>query len=198
MAEEVRIVVDIDRILADLETCTQAMETMRPIVSDGTLLKKFDRNYSANVVICLQDILRDHAIMTLCRMWDTDKDTQSIPSVMCSLPSKDSNKASHQKHDQVVRVVNMMSKSARLKQLRNWRDKYLGHALKTTRLEKSKGTNIVDPIWDDIFVLYRRTGVVVEALTAVAADCSIDHIENRGYRARDAEAFWGSFINQPK
>jgi len=196
MAEEISDT--INRILADLETCIQAVEIMRPIVSDGALLKKFDNTYSANVVTNLQDILRDHAIMTLCRMWDNDEDTKSIPSVKKSLPSKDSNKASHQKYDQVVCIVSMMCNSDRLKRLRNWRDKYLGHALERSRLERNQGEDIRAPQWDHIFVLYRRTLVIVEALTAVAADTSIDHAEIRGGNARSAGAFWNSFVDMPK
>ncbi|PIW25674.1 MAG: hypothetical protein COW30_18850 [Rhodospirillales bacterium CG15_BIG_FIL_POST_REV_8_21_14_020_66_15] len=195
MTDETRIKAGVERIFADLNACVQAVETMRPIVFEDKILAKFNGTYSAHVVTSLQDILRDHAIMTLCRMWDTDGDAHSILSVIESLPQQDSGKASHRKYDQVGRIVRKMSASGRLMRLRNWRNKYLGHALAKTRAEENK--EIHPPTWDEIFVLYRRSGVIAEAIAVVAASLSFDRAEIQDLSARNAKAFWGSFIDKP-
>jgi hypothetical protein len=187
----------VERILADLQTCIKAVETMRPIVSDAILLKKFDNTFSAHVVTGLQDILCRYVVLTLCRMWDEDKNSQSIPSVSNILTIlNDPTKATHQRIDQLNRLVNRMRKSRRLKRLRNWRDKNLGHALLESRREKKKG-RIEDPKWDDIFALERRSCVIVEAV-ASAADIAIDSAGQRQIYSGYAQAFWRSFVDRPR
>jgi hypothetical protein len=146
--DEQGIKTTVKRILADSSTCAEAVEIMRPIVSDAALLGQFD-GFSANAVTALQDILCRYALLSLCRMWDQSKDAQSIPSVRSILPTlKDPTKATHQRIDQVVRVVDRMLQSERLERLRNWRNKNLGHALVESRREKNKGP-VTDPKWDD-------------------------------------------------
>jgi hypothetical protein len=99
--------------------------------------------------------------------------------------------------DQILRVIEKILASARLRRLRNWRDKNLGHALEQSRQEIKMGGVITDPRWDDVFVVQRWTAVVVAAIAA-ATDRAIDHDENRRIQAKYANAFWESFIDRPK
>lgn len=188
----------VDRIIADSQTCTKAVEMMRPIVSDAALLKKFGKTFSSHVVEDLQDILCRYALLSLCRMWDEDESSQSIPSVSRILPTlKDPTKANHQRIDQLNLIVNRMLKSERLKRLRNWRDKNLGHALVESRLEKKMGP-IQDPKWDEIFAWERRSSVIVEAVASAAAGIAHDFPEKRQIYSSYVQAFWGSFVEKPR
>jgi len=187
--DEQEIKTTVERILADLQTCTEAVETMRPIVSDAALLNKFDRTYSAHVVTVLQDILCRYAILTLCRMWDKDKDAQSIPNVATHLGNGD--------HASIKNEVNnILDNSDELKLMRNWRNKNLGHAL--VRSSGEKNGVISDPMWGDIFELHCRTRMLVERLALAAGDISIDVAEQKRVFARNAQAYWNSFVDKPK
>ncbi len=194
----------VGRILADLETCARAVETMRPIVSEDALLKKFKGTDSANVVTALQDILCRYILLSICRMWDESKDAQSIPNVMESIKESikatgHSNKASRQRIKQVAYKVDKMKKSNQLAILRTWRNKNLAHALEKTRKEKKNGVSSPNLQWGYIFDLESRTCVIVKHLAvAAAAYIAIDPAEQRRVFSRDAQAFWGSFIDKPR
>ncbi len=200
MDDDKKVKNDVDRILADLETCARALETMRPIVSEDALLQKFKGTDSVNVVIALQDILCRYIVLSICRMWDENKDAQSIPNVMKSIKATGpSNKASRQRIKQIAYKVDKMKKSKKLARLSNWRNKNLGHALEETRKDKEKnGDSIQNPLWGDIFDLESRTCVIVKHLAAAAADIPIDPAEQWQFFSRDAQAFWGSFIDKPR
>ena len=212
---ELKVIVD--RIAVDLEICAQALETLRPIGVrvEERVLEKFKDNYSAHVVSFLQTALHRDALLSMLRMWDDGKDTQSISRVMRELQTgevvdeikterRDANRTALVVDDWITEVTAMCDEPA-LRELLdrhiNWRNKNVAHALETTRKERAatkSGVVIVDPKWGDLYDLKDMTNQIVLRLMLIVADTSIFPEESEQIFARYAEAFWGSFVEEPQ
>lgn len=83
----------------------------------------------------------------------------------------------------------------------NWRHKNVAHALEITHMErkaKRAGVEIVNPKWGEVFDLKTQTNTIVSRLMVLVADTSIFPEDSENIFAQYAQAFWGSFIEEPR
>ena len=64
------------------------VEVMRPVVFDKEYLARYNNTYSAHITTYMQHALHRDGISCLCRMWDTDTDSFSIPNLLKLLEPK--------------------------------------------------------------------------------------------------------------
>jgi len=82
LAKIFRLIEDIDD---DCSTAIQCLEISRKITYDAQYLKRFSSSYSAHVIEYLQYAMLRDGISIFCRMWDTDKDSHSLPNLLIEL-----------------------------------------------------------------------------------------------------------------
>lgn len=73
---------------AELYEAIACVETLKPIVYDKEMADRFSNTYSAHILNYLQRGIHRDGISCVWRLWDADKDSNSIPALMRRLLDK--------------------------------------------------------------------------------------------------------------
>jgi hypothetical protein len=180
------------------------------VLYSDTLSKQIPKSYAANAFNVFREAMHQIEVIRICALWDSaDKDKESIltvieliddPKVLDALA--DQARAGHPKEigeQQAERGISSLKgaikqarelrKSARLKSIRNLRDKHVAHYLTQTREETKSGPVEQMKHGDEVPVL-DATISIVEALNSWVNDVSLPLKESQAIDRKCAQALW--------
>jgi hypothetical protein len=194
MATEVEIRRTLRTLIADLDRAIAFYETYVPTGQDINLIDRINKTDFYPAYNIISEALHINAILTLCRLWDSKKETASL----CQLASKfcrsmdELSKAGHkihpQKIDKWLRDVEAGNKSGELLALRRIRHRALAHRADPNNTYTGKARNAV--YGDERKVLEMTIPLIIEAGSFIGIVDTVPVDKQRKIRQDHAQKFW--------